>query len=82
MWLRGLVAAFINGGATAIVAGPVAAMLAPTELNLNEGLSKLLTLIGTIFFASGVMGAASYLKSSPLPEVVVEDTAFVEKPKE
>lgn len=75
-------AAFINGGATALVAGPVAAMLAPTELNLQGGIGKLLTLVGTIFIVSGVMGVASYLRQSPLPEVEESDTSLIEKAKE
>lgn len=61
VWLHGLIAAFIGGGANAIAA----AAIAPDEFNLNTGLRKL----GILFLVSGILNAAGYLKQSPVPKI-------------
>lgn len=82
MWLRGLLAAFIGGGASAIASGFIAVAQTPTEYNLHGGLDNLLRMIGGTFLVTGILTAASYLQKSPLPEIVETDTVFTDKPKE
>jgi len=59
-WLKGLVAAIITGVANAFLAS----MVSPETFNATpEGLKKL----GTMLVLSGALGAATYLKQSPIP---------------
>lgn len=60
LWLHGLAAAFIGGAANAISNIAVA----PETFNFEAGLKKLLMSA----LVSGVLGAALYLKKSPVPE--------------
>ncbi len=58
-WLAGLVAAFVNGCASAVVL-----LLAdPLAFNFDAGLKKLLA-TSALF---GILGAANFLKQSPIP---------------
>jgi len=59
LWLKGLISATISGGATAVST----MVVSPQEFNFQNGLNKLLTVAAV----SAVMGAANYLKQSPLP---------------
>ncbi len=59
LWIHGLISAGISAAATAIST----AVVAPETFNINEGLSKLLTVAGV----AGFVGVANYLKQSPLP---------------
>ena len=58
-WVRGLVAAVVNGFAS----GVVLIVADPLDFNLHDGLSKLLTTSAVL----GLLGAANYLKQSPVP---------------
>ena len=58
-WLHGLIGAFIQSGATAVSA----MMIDPQKFNLETGLAN----IGKLALVSGIIGAALYLKSSPVP---------------
>lgn len=58
-WLHGLIGAIIGGGANAITV----IVLDPLQFNLQAGWKNLL--MATI--VSGIVAAALYLKSSPLP---------------
>ena len=69
VWLHGLLAAFINGGSSAVVAAFTATMISPETFNAGAGLTNVLKMAGGVFVASGAMGAASYLKQSPLPTI-------------
>lgn len=69
VWLRGLVAAFIGGGAGAVASGFIAVAQTPQEYNLRDGLHNLLMMIGGTFVVTGVVSAAAYLQKSPLPEL-------------
>lgn len=66
-WAQGLLAAFIGGGSSAIVASVTVAMIDPQKFNLGSQLGHFFELAGTVFITSGVLSAASYLKQSPLP---------------
>ena len=59
-WLKGLVAAIITGVSNAFLASVVS----PETFNMTtEGLKKL----GWMLLLSGALGAATYLKQSPIP---------------
>ena len=60
-WLHGLVAAIINGAASAVVL----VITDPADFNLGAGLNKL-AMTAAVF---GLMAAANYLKQSPLPDI-------------
>jgi len=68
LWLHGLIAAFIGGGAGAVSAGFASAMVAPGQFNLGGGLLGLLKLMGVTFIVSGAIAVAAYLKQSPVPD--------------
>ena len=60
-WLHGLGAAAITGGASALTAG----MIDPETFNLQTGWKN----VGMLAAVNAVLGAAAYLKQSPLPPV-------------
>lgn len=60
LWIKGLIAAIISGAANAITV----AIVDPVEyLHSEHSLRKL----GAVALVSGIVGAAMYLKQSPLP---------------
>lgn len=66
LWIRGLAAAFISGGASGVTGGVTASMIAPDAFNLGSQLKHTLTLIGVTFLVSGILGVCAYLAHSPL----------------
>lgn len=66
-WSYGLLAAFIQGGSSAISAGIGVSILDPRDWNLGVG--KFYALMGTVFVISGGLKAAAFLSTSPLPTV-------------
>ena len=58
-WLKGLLSAIIGGAADSITV----MVVEPSSFNLQEGLSKLLSVAAV----SAIVSAAMYLKQSPLP---------------
>ena len=61
VWLSGLIAATITGGANAISV----MIVDPVAFNLQDEMGKVLT----VALVSAIIGAAAYLKQSPLPGV-------------
>lgn len=61
-WLKGLASAAISGAANGITV----LIVAPDTFNLQEGVGRL----GSVCVVGAIVGAAMYLKQSPLP---VED---------
>lgn len=59
-WIHGLIAAIINGAAS----GVVVCVADPMKFNFGDGLKPLLSVSAIL----GILGAANYLKQSPLPE--------------
>lgn len=59
-WLKGAIGGFIQSAATSITA----CVVSPSEFNLDGGFTKLaqLTLV------SGIVGAALFLKTHPVPD--------------
>ncbi len=77
VWFRGLVAAFIGGGAGAVASGFIAISQTPSEYNLRDGLHNLLVMILGTFLVSGIISTAAYLQRSPVPELEVTQTESV-----
>lgn len=77
VWFWSLLAAVIGGASTAgtswlgMAAAKAAGMDVP-NLNFNA--------LGVICLSGGVTAAMGYLKQSPLPPLVEEETAFITKP--
>lgn len=67
IWLYGLIAAFVQGGAAAVTASVTVSMIDPEKFNLGNQLHNFFILSGTCFTVSGCLGAYAYLKQSPLP---------------
>jgi hypothetical protein len=67
IWLRGLLAAVISGGANGVITGFAAIGIDPTHFNLAAGFVHTLSLAGVSAVMSGIIGVAAYLKQSPLP---------------
>lgn len=67
LWIKGLVAAAISGGANGIVTGFAAIGIDPSHFNLATGLNHTLSIGGISAAISAVLGVALYLRQSPLP---------------
>jgi len=75
-WAWGFLGAMIGGGATAAtswlgMAGANAAGMRVSVPNLTE--------VWIIFASSAIVSGLAYLKSSPLPVLVEEETTFITK---
>src|SRR6267142_1411 len=66
-WFMGLMAALITGGAGSITTTGAAGWIAPESFNMAGGFHKTMLLFGSAFVINGVIGAAAYLKQSPVP---------------
>lgn len=69
-WVRGVVGAFVSGGAGAIGGATGATMLDPMTFNLNTGLGVTMKLMGVAFLISGIVSLAKFLQTSPVPGAV------------
>ena len=67
MWVHGLVAAVIAGAANGVITGFAAVGIDPVHFNLQAGLKYTLAIAGVSAIMSAIIGAAAYLKQSPLP---------------
>lgn len=63
VWLYGLVAALVGGGASAISAGVAQSITDPTHADVHH----LFYLMGITFIVAGAIAAFAYLAKSPLP---------------
>ena len=67
IWLRGMAAAVISGGANGAITGFAAIGIDPSHFNLAAGFGHTLSLAGVSSIMSAIIGVAAYLKQSPLP---------------
>jgi hypothetical protein len=67
IWLKGIAAAGIAGGANGVITGFAAVGIDPAHFNLQAGLHSTLAIAGVSALMSGIIGIAAYLKQSPLP---------------
>lgn len=66
-WVRGILAAFIGGGASAVTSGMVVSLSDPKDYAI--GSAKFFSLVGAVFVMSGFMNAMAFLRTKPLPEM-------------
>ena len=67
LWAKGLAAASIAGAANGVITGFAAVGIDPNHFNLQAGLKSTLAIAGVSAVMSALIGAAAYLKQSPLP---------------
>lgn len=67
LWIKGLIAAAIAGGANGVMTGFAAVGIDPGHFNLQAGLHATLSIAGASAVMSSLIGVAAYLKQSPLP---------------
>jgi len=67
IWLRGVIAAAVSGGANGVVTGFAAIGIDPNHFNLDAGLRHTLAIGGVSASISAILGVALYLRQSPLP---------------
>jgi|WetSurMetagenome_2_1015567.scaffolds.fasta_scaffold787840_2 hypothetical protein len=67
-WIYGLLHAVIGGGASAVIAGISAGLVAPKELAFG-GMGSV-KLMGACFVVNALLSAFMYLKDSPVPNVI------------
>ena len=68
IWLKGILAAGISGGANGVITGFAAVGIDPQHFNLQAGLRSTLAIAGVSAMMSAIIGVAAYLKQSPLPK--------------
>jgi hypothetical protein len=68
LWLKGLVAAAISGGAGGILTGLAAVGIDPQHFNLQAGLGSTMRIAVAAALINSIIGVAAYLQKSPLPE--------------
>jgi hypothetical protein len=67
VWLKGILAAAIAGGANGVITGFAAVGIDPAHFNLQAGIRPTLAISGVSAMMSAIIGVAAYLKQSPLP---------------
>jgi hypothetical protein len=75
-WFRGLIAAFVSGGASAITSGITVSAMDSRDYNLATG--KIYALMGAMFAVNGLMGAAMFLRNKPVPDHKIVTTTIQE----
>lgn len=68
VWMKGIAAAAISGGANGIVTGFAAIGIDPNHFNLDAGMHHTLQIGGISAAISSVLGVALYLRQSPIPQ--------------
>jgi hypothetical protein len=77
VWLKGVVAAGISGGAGGVLTGFAAVGIDPQHFNLQTGMSATLHIGAVAALINAVIGVAAYLQKSPLP-----DSNWTNKPQQ
>ena len=80
IWLRGLISAFISGGAGAFAGGSAAAMIDPNKFNLGGGLEDLTKMVVAMFVVTGLVHVFGFLQQSPLPPPVSQVAGLSSEP--
>jgi hypothetical protein len=71
-WLRGVISAFIGGGAGAVTSGIVVSLGDPQQYNM--GTQKFYVLVGSVFLMSGLMNLMAFLRNKPIPDIIKTTT--------
>lgn len=67
LWIKGLFAAAISGGAGGVLTGFAAVGIDPQHFNLQAGMGATLRIAAAAALINSVIGVAAYLQKSPLP---------------
>ena len=67
LWIKGLFAAAISGGAGGVLTGFAAVGIDPQHFNLQTGMGATLRIAAAAALINAVIGVAAYLQKSPLP---------------
>ena len=67
-WVRGVFAAFISGGASAVTSGVVVSSKDPSHY--APGSLDFFELVASVFFMNGLIGMMFFLREKPLPDIV------------
>ena len=67
IWLKGVVAAAISGGAGGILTGFAAVGIDPQHFNLQAGMRETLRMAAAAALINAIIGVAAYLQKSPMP---------------
>lgn len=68
LWLKGLLAAAVSGGAGGVLTGFAAVGIDPQHFNLQTGMGATLRIAAAAALINSVIGVAAYLQKSPLPD--------------
>ena len=68
IWLKGIVAAAVSGGAGGVLTGFAAVGIDPQHFNLQSGIGATLRIGAAAALINAVIGVAAYLQKSPLPQ--------------
>jgi hypothetical protein len=68
IWVKGVVAAAISGGAGGVLTGFAAVGIDPQHFNLQTGMSATLRIAAAAALINSIIGVAAYLQKSPLPD--------------
>jgi hypothetical protein len=68
IWIKGIIAAAISGGAGGVLTGLAAVGIDPQHFNLQAGMGATLHIGVAAALINAVIGVAAYLQKSPLPE--------------
>lgn len=66
-WVRGLLSAFIGGGASAVTSGIVVSLKDP--VHYAPGTLDFFQLVFAVFAMSGLVSAMTFLRQRPIPEL-------------
>ena len=67
VWLKGLLAAGISGGAGGVMTGLAAVGIDPGHFNLQAGIGATVRIGFAAALINSIIGVAAYLQKSPLP---------------
>ena len=67
LWLKGLFAAGVSGGAGGVLTGLAAVGIDPQHFNLQAGMGSTLRIAAAAALINAIIGVAAYLQKSPLP---------------
>jgi len=68
VWLKGLFAAAISGGAGGVLTGLAAVGIDPQHFNLQTGMGATFRIGAAAAVINAIIGVAAYLQKSPLPD--------------
>ena len=68
LWLKGILAAAISGGAGGVLTGFAAVGIDSQHFNLQSGIGPTMRIGAAAALINAVIGVAAYLQKSPLPD--------------